>query len=153
MVTNKQSKQLHWFCSTRLWIPMVFKKKYLTHPLKPTKAEPSFRKVNLPLQSSYAFPSLEIIPFKKSLMHLHTSCPQVGMLTWQIRIINCKWHQRSIFFSRLLVSPMTRCGKSLSSSVLPQVFDKSWEEQQADGQWTYAQYRHWSLIAMHNCIL
>jgi len=66
---------------------------------------------------------------------------QDGMLTWPIRIINCKWCHENVFSP---VLPTTRYGESLCCS---RFYLSTWGEQRADWQWMYAWCHHGSLIS------
>ena len=80
--------------------------------------------------------SLRTRPFargaRKSLgTRLDSSCPQGGMLTSWIRIVDCKW-RHGMTFLQASVPPATRYGKSLCYAVNYQrVFDKTWGNEQS----------------------
>ena len=107
----------------------------------------------IPASTSLSTSSLGIRPFavrRKGLgTRVHPSCPQDGMLTWPIRIVDCKWCHGNGFSSgfqfRQWLDTANRCAVLCFTRVLD-------GRQRADRQRTCALFRHKSLITTHNCI-
>ena len=84
---------------------------------------------------------------------VHPNCPQDGMLTWPIRIVDCKLRHGNGFSSGFQCRQRLDMANCCVVLCFTRVLDESWGEQRADQQWTRQWCRHKSLITMHNYIL